>query len=507
MEAMVKAQHERPGDFIKFITCPSEMVALSIADGYARVTGQPQAVIIHVDVGTQALGCAIHNASVGRVPVLIFAGLSPCTMEGEYRGSRTEFIHWLQDVPDQKSIVAQYCRYTGEIRRSKNIKQIVNRALSFAKSGPAGPVYLQGTREVMEEVIEPYTLKNQFWNPVELGGLSDQHLNLISRLLLDANEPLVITGYSGRNVASVPLLVKLADVVKGLRVLDTMGSDLSFPADHPGWLSVRYGSHPAIETADVILVIDCDVPWINTQCKPREDAKIVHLDVDPLKQQMPLYYIDALLRLRVSSELALRQIVNDLEIKFGSLSEAKRIEFARRWSALQSAHKANIEAIAYKAESRQDVLISPAFLFAETRKACPSDTIWVVEAVTETATVADQLQATLPGSLYSSGAGGLGWSGGAAIGIKLATDAQNAGAGKFVCQIVGDGCFMFSVPSSVFWIAQRYKVPVLTIVINNNGNIPTSGTIVYGLTRVACRMERTAQVPAACTPEWIGLSS
>lgn len=330
MEAMVKAQRERPSDSIKFITCPSEMVALSIADGYARVTGQPQAVIIHVDVGTQALGCAIHNASVGRVPVLIFAGLSPCTMEGEYRGSRTEFIHWLQDVPDQKSIVSQYCRYTAEVRRPKNIKQIVNRALSFAKSDPAGPVYLQGTREVMEEVIEPYTLKNQFWTSVKLGGLSDEHLELISRLLLNANEPLVITGYNGRNVTSVPLLVKLADIVKGLRVLDTMGSDLSFPANHPGWLSVRYGSHTAIETADVILVIDCDVPWINTQCKPREDAKILHLDVDPLKQQMPLYYIDALLRLRVNSELALQQIVKDLEIKFESLSEPKRAEFARR---------------------------------------------------------------------------------------------------------------------------------------------------------------------------------
>ena len=152
-------------------------------------------------------------------------------------------------------------------------------------------------------------------------------------------------------------------------------------------------------------------------------------------------------------------------------------------------------------------MISPAFLFAEARKACPSDTIWVVEAVTETATVADQLQVTVPGSLYSSGAGGLGWSGGAAIGIKLATDAQNAGAGKFVCQIVGDGCFMFSIPSSVFWIARRYKVPVLTIVINNNGNETTSETLVYELTHFEYRMECSPQVPAACTPEWTGLPS
>src|ERR1700744_5985195 len=98
------------------------MVALSMADGYARLTGKPQCVIVHVDVGTQGLAAAVHNASCGRAPVLIFAGLSPFTLEGEHRGSRTEYIHWIQDVPDQKQIVAQYCRYTGEIRTGKNVK-------------------------------------------------------------------------------------------------------------------------------------------------------------------------------------------------------------------------------------------------------------------------------------------------------------------------------------------------------------------------------------------------
>ena len=85
MEAMVKGQHERKGNFPRIITCPSEMVAMSMADGYARLTNQPQCVIVHVDVGTQALGCAMHNASCGRAPVLVFAGLSPYTLEGEMR--------------------------------------------------------------------------------------------------------------------------------------------------------------------------------------------------------------------------------------------------------------------------------------------------------------------------------------------------------------------------------------------------------------------------------------
>jgi thiamine pyrophosphate-dependent acetolactate synthase large subunit-like protein len=471
MEAMVKGQRERPDCFPKFITCPSEMVALSMADGYARVTGQPQAVIIHVDVGTQALGCAVHNASVGRVPVFIFAGLSPCTLEGEYRGSRSEFIHWLQDVPDQKAIVSQYCRYTAELKKGKNVKQMVNRALSFAKSGPQGPVYLQGTREVMEEVIEPYEIQQEFWSPVELGGLTPKQLDLVTQALVSSREPLIITGYCGRDTAVVPLLIELANIIKGLRVLDTGGSDLCFPADHPGWLSVRYGSDEAIRTADVILVIDCDVPWVNTQCKPADGAKIIHFDVDPLKQQMPLFYIDAILRCRVNTAFAVDQIVRHLTTELSDQISANDEHYTSRWSALQTSYEQKLEAIASQAEPNPDGSFGCGFLISQVRRACPIDTVWVVEAVTNTFTVADQLQATLPGSVFSSGAGGLGWSGGAALGIKMATDALHGGKGRFVCQIIGDGCFLFSIPASVYWIAQRYEIPVLTIVLNNNGKL------------------------------------
>lgn len=173
------------------------------------------------------------------------------------RGSRTEYIHWIQDVPDQRAIVAQYCRYTAEIKTGRNVKQMVNRALQFACSDPAGPVYLCGAREVMEEDLTPYNLVQEHWNPVEPAALSERAVRRISEALVGAREPLVITGYSGRNHDTPPALVKLADTVKGLRVLDTGGSDMCFPADHRSWLGLRYGVEKAIETADVIVVIDC----------------------------------------------------------------------------------------------------------------------------------------------------------------------------------------------------------------------------------------------------------
>lgn len=62
------------------------------------------------------------------------------------------FIHWLQDVPDQAAILRQYCRYSGEIKSGRNIKQMVNRALEMAMSDPKGPSYLMAAREVLEEV-------------------------------------------------------------------------------------------------------------------------------------------------------------------------------------------------------------------------------------------------------------------------------------------------------------------------------------------------------------------
>lgn len=445
------------------------MVALSMADGYARLTNKPQCVIVHVDVGTQGLGAAVHNASCGRAPVLIFAGLSPYTIEGEHRGSRTEYIHWIQDVPDQKQIVAQYCRYTGEIKRGTNVKQMVNRALSFAMSEPRGPVYLLGAREAMEEDLEPYSLNQKFWTPIEPAALSPKQVSSIAELLVGAESPLLITGYSGRNHAAVAALVHLADTVKGLRVLDTGGSDMCFPADHPAWLGLRYGIEDSIKTADVILVVDCDVPWIPTQCRPNPSAQIIHIDVDPLKQQMPVFYIDALARYRADAETAYSQlstyIVANLKDRISSSA------FDMRWEKLKTSHQHRLDTIAAQAKPTDDGTYNCSYLMQRVRSHVPIDTIWAIEAVTNTAFVADQIQATLPGSWINCGGGGLGWSGGGALGIKLATDfeAGGSGKGKFVCQVVGDGTFLFSVPGSVYWIAQRYGIPVLTIVLNNKG--------------------------------------
>ena len=115
IEAIAEARaHERP--IPKVVTCPNEFVGMCCAHGYAQLTGRAQAVVVHVDCGTQSLGGAVHNAAKARVPVFVFAGLSPFTQEGEMRGSRNEFIQWIQDVRDQRGILRNYVKYDNEIR-------------------------------------------------------------------------------------------------------------------------------------------------------------------------------------------------------------------------------------------------------------------------------------------------------------------------------------------------------------------------------------------------------
>jgi acetolactate synthase-1/2/3 large subunit len=177
----------------EIVTCPNEMVALSAAQGFAQVTGRAQAVFVHVECGTQALGGAVHNAARGRAPVFVFAGMSPATQGGEMTGSRNEFIQWLQDVGDQRGIVRGYMKYDNELRAAANVKQIAYRAMQIAHSDPKGPVYIVGAREVMESEAPAVKLERDRWRPVSPQTLPEESVAEIVTALARAERPLIVT--------------------------------------------------------------------------------------------------------------------------------------------------------------------------------------------------------------------------------------------------------------------------------------------------------------------------
>ena len=192
VEAYAQARSDGGADALpELVLCPHEFVALSAAQGYAQVSGEAQAVLVHVDCGTQNLGGAVHNVSRGRVPVLILAGLSPVTAEGELPGGRNEFIHWLQDTADQAGIVRGYVKYAHEIRTGRNAQQLVHRALQIARSEPAGrPTCSRAARSWRRRRRpQPGGAERQWWSPVAPMALAPQVAGEIAAALAGADAP------------------------------------------------------------------------------------------------------------------------------------------------------------------------------------------------------------------------------------------------------------------------------------------------------------------------------
>lgn len=441
------------------LTCPNEMVALSAAQGYAQATGRPQAVVVHVDCGTQALAGAVHNAAKARVPVMIFAGAAPYTQEGELRGSRNEFIHWIQDVFDQRGIVREYVKYSNEIRTGRNIKQVVHRAFQFATSAPQGPVYLMAAREVMEEEIPRIDVDPVGFKPISPLALAPAEVEAIVADLVAARFPLVVTSYLGRQVQAFNELVRLCRTL-AIGVVESGPTYVNFPSDDPLYLGNRF-SEPtqdaALAEADLVLVLDCDVPWIPIHDRPRATARIIHIDSDPLKEQMPLWYIPAQRVCQADTVIALSQI--NARLVSASVDRAAvsaRLERCRE-------HHSKRQKTLLQCEQPDGAVITPAYLTSRIREHLDADCVVLNEGITNFTVIHDHLRATLPGSVFRSGGSSLGWGGGAAIGMKLAQPE------KTIVSVTGDGSYLFTVPTAVHWMARQYETPFLQVIYNNRG--------------------------------------
>jgi acetolactate synthase I/II/III large subunit len=471
IEALAQVNAEgRAAAFPRLIVCPHETVALSAAHAYASVSRQPQAVFVHVDAGTQNLGGAVSNAMRGRVPVLIFAGAAPVTITGELPAGRNEFIHWLQDAPDQRGILRGYVKYDYEIRTGRNVKQVVHRALQIARSEPAGPVYLVGPREVMEEPVEPYAADPADFPPVGPAALTGETTRDIATALAGAHHPLIVTSYLGRNPDAVPALVQLAELL-AIPVLESAAFCVNFPGDHPlhaGYQFTTSGPNQLLAEADVILVLDSDVPWIHATSRPSPDAAIYTVDIDPLKASMSMWHVPARRIAAADTKVAVEQIARF--VRDNVLFEAGEVETRRMViTAAGAARRAALDSL----EQPEAGVITPEYLTACVRELLAgTDALVLTEAITSYPVVAEHLRASRPGSLLGSGGGSLGWTGGGAVGAKLAAPER-----AVVC-LVGDGSFLFGVPSSAQWVARRYATPALTVIYDNRGwASPKSSTL------------------------------
>ena len=441
------------------VPCLYENVAMAAAHGYFLVTRKPQLVVVHVDVGTQNLGGNVHDAMRGQAGVVILAGRAPYTLDGSVPGGRDRPIQWQQDVLDQIGIVRGYVKWAHELTRVDTLDQLIPRAVQLAASEPAGPVYMTAAREVLMQAPEANSVDLSVAlrsRPLVTPAGDPRAIEQLADWLSAADAPLAVVGNVGRHPEAVQPLVELADRL-GMRIVDRRGP-LNVPFDHP---LVVDDAEAAIREADVLLLLDVDVPWIPRQVTPAAGARIAQIDIDPLKETIALWGFPVDLPMQADTSKALPAVL-------AALAERGRGDRQQVWTERReryaAAHAAQRETRASQlAALRGRRPIAAEWVGAALAERLPGDAIVLDESVTSTDAVRRHLGRTRPGSVLSACAPGLGWALGAAVGARLAAPEQT------VVAVVGDGTFVFGSPVAALWAAQQARTPFLTIVLNNGG--------------------------------------
>ena len=447
--------------FPKLILCPHENTAVHMAGGYAVATGRGQAVLVHVDAGTANAAMGLHNLCRTRIPVLLIAGRAPMSTFDDATGGRDTYVHFIQEPFDQASVVRPYVKWEYNLAWPSMAHEVVSRAGAVMQSDPTGPVYLTLPREVLAAPVDAASLSafgHQNHLPVKAQGADASAVRAIAEQLMRSDNPMLVTAYAGRNREAPALIEKLA-ILCGMRVCEFNTIYMNIRRDSPYF----GGYNPAAftEQADFGLMVDVDVPWIPKTTRVNPQAYWAQLDVDAIKRDIPMWGFPLNARIEGDSVRLIAQLIEIIE---ASATPEFKTKAAARALALQAAHAQNRHKAASLAQVPGTVnAINPHYLCAAIGQQINLQDVVLNEAIRNTMAVFEQIPREVPGSLMGLSGGGLGFSAGTALGIKLAQ------ADNRVIHFVGDGSFYFSNPSSVYAVASQYGLPILTVLLDNGG--------------------------------------
>jgi acetolactate synthase-1/2/3 large subunit len=449
----------------KLILCLHESVAMAAAHGHFMISGKPQVVLVHVDVGTQNIGANLHNAQRGRAGVVVCAGRSPHASDGGVPSEHNTPSHLLQEQFNRANIVEGYVKWHYELTRPGNLHLAVQRAFQVAGTDPAGPVYLTLPREVLMQKMEDPVAQPGRAPTVSAPAADPNTLGRAAQWLIEADNPLILVAFAGRNPKAVDSLIKLAETL-AVSVVESRHR-INFPSSHP--LHLGYSAGRYLPHADCILIIDSDIPWIPAQEHPAPHCRIVHIDIDPLKRNMPIWGFPVDLSIEADSSQAMQALADEIERRLTSADrtriEARRRVLAAEHDALRSRLNERVRDLAARKP------IAPEWAAHCLSEVVDENTVIVSEAVSNNPVLWNYLRLDAPGTYFQSLGSGLGWGLGAGLGAKLAAPS------KTVICVIGDGSWVFSCPIPAYWAAQQHRSPFLTVIFNNQEYAATAEAI------------------------------
>jgi thiamine pyrophosphate-dependent acetolactate synthase large subunit-like protein len=455
----------------ELLTCLHEESSAAMAHGYAKIEGKPMMIMVHGTVGLQHASMAIYNAYCDRVPIFIIAGN---ILDANYRRGNAEWVHSVQDVA---AMVRDYIKWDDNPVSLTHFAESAVRAYKLSMTPPYEPVLLVADGELQEE---PITEKNLRVPKLVMAAPPQGDTGAVkeaARMLVAAENPVIVAGRAARSQHGIELLVELAELLQA-RVQDQR-LRLNFPTSHP-----LYGNpgvlplNPNVSDADVLLGLEAQDLWnfthkmtpvnrfgMESQSSMKPGAKIITVSAIELNHKSNYQdfgrYVEADLAITGDAEATLPALIE--EVKRELTPDRRRAIQARGKKVAEANEQARkqhreLAAVAWDASP-----ISTARLSAE---------IWAQVKNEDWSLVSwDRMMSSWPTRLWNfskyyqfigtHGGSGMGYGLPAAVGAALA----NRKHGRLTINIQPDGDLCYA--PGVLWTAAHHQIPLLNIMHNN----------------------------------------
>jgi acetolactate synthase-1/2/3 large subunit len=448
----------------EILLCQHEEIAVGMAHGYAKATGQPMAAILHDVVGLLHGCMAIYYAYLDRVPMLILGATGPMN-----EAKRRPRIDWIHTANVQGNAVRDFTKWDDQPASVDGVPYSFARGYRVAMTEPQGPVYLCYDAQLQEDPLDraialPATEIARV--PTRMAP-DPQALDGLAERLVAAARPVIVTEFLGRDHAAVPQLVRLAESL-AIPVVD-LHARLNFPSAHP--LNMTYTD--VLDEADFVLALDVrdmepQTTRLNPATRERQSrladgavlAEIGFADLE-LSSWSTDYgrFRESHVSILADTSLAVPALA-DLVSERLATSAARQADVATRQAAIslrQAAARAR-----WQEEARTDWDAAPMTtgrLMLEVWEAI-KDEDWVLTA--------NMLREWAPklwnmDQPYRHPGKDLGTA--TQIGISLGVALAHKGSGRLVVDIAPDGDLMYDAGS--LWVAAKHEIPLLVVMYNN----------------------------------------
>jgi len=439
---------------LELISCMHEEISVAISHGYAKIAGKPMACMMHSTVGLQHGAMALYNAWADRVPVFAIVGAQ---LDASKRGG---YVDWAHSVFDGPGLVRDFTKWDDTPISLRHFAESATRAHKFSMTPPYGPTVLAVDQELQEDEIKGgETLVIPREPQIAPPRGEDGAVNETARLLVAAENPLIIADRAARTPEGLRLMVALAEELQAA-VVDIYGR-MNFPWRHP--LNQTRRQALLVSNADVILGLELTDFWGVT--KAAQGAKRISISAGDLYMKSNYQDFDRFTPVEIA-------IAADAEATLPALIEAvrklisprRRTALKARGAQLAKDHQEALEQSRAAAAVGWDLQpITTARLCAEIYEQIRNEDWALCNGTIFQNNWPQQLWTANHHYQYigDAGAYGLGYLPGASVGAALAHRKH----GRLAVAIGGDGDLMFT--PGALWTAAHHRIPLLYVVHNN----------------------------------------